>query len=201
MSNYKIQSGDTLSALARRFGTSVDALAKANGIQNPNLIYAGANLRVPGGYDSFSGPSAAPSPGAGPATGARGAQPIDASQFGNNAARLAESARRVAANMNTTGWCAKGVGDALDAAGLSSQRVPSAYMKADILARDPRFREINVSGGNIPPGAVIVHPAGYNGAGSVHGHIAVSLGNGQEASDHIQRLITSPNMRVFVPIG
>jgi murein DD-endopeptidase MepM/ murein hydrolase activator NlpD len=201
MSNYKIQSGDTLSQLARRFGTSVDALAKANGIQNPNLIYAGANLKVPGGSDSFGPPSSTSSSGSAPTSGARGAQPIDASQFGNNAARLAESARRVAANMNTTGWCAKGVGDALDAAGLSSQRVPSAYMKADILARDPRFREIDVSGGNIPPGAVIVHPAGYNGAGSVHGHIAVSLGNGQEASDHIQRLITSPNMRVFVPIG
>jgi len=198
MSNYKIQSGDTLSALAGRFGTSVDALAKANGIKNPDLIIAGANLQIPGRSDSFSGPSSAPSSGT---SGARGAQPIDSSQFGNNAAKLAESARRVAANMNTTGWCAKGVGDALDAAGLSSQRVPSAYMKADILARDPRFREIDASGGNIPPGAVIVHPAGYNGAGSVHGHIAVSLGNGQEASDHIQRLITSPNMRVFVPVG
>jgi LysM repeat protein len=201
MKNYKIQSGDTLSALAGRFGTSVDALAKANGIKNPDLIFAGANLKIPGRTDSFSGPSAS-GPGAAPSPGGvRGAQPIDSSQFGNNAAKLAESARRVAANMNTTGWCAKGVGDALDAAGLSSQRVPSAYMKADILARDPRFREIDVSGGNIPPGAVIVHPAGYNGAGSVHGHIAVSLGNGQEASDHIQRLITSPNMRVFVPIG
>jgi LysM repeat protein len=199
MSTYRIQSGDTLSQLASRFGTSVDALAKANGIQNPDLIYAGASLRIPGRTDSFGGPSGGPS--AAPTSGARGAQPIDASQFGNNAARLAETARRVAANMNTTGWCAKGVGDALDAAGLGSQRVPSAYMKADILARDPRFREIDVSGGNIPPGAVIVHPAGYNGPGSVHGHIAVSLGNGQEASDHIQRLITSPNMRVFVPIG
>jgi LysM repeat protein len=195
VSTYKIQSGDTLSQLSRRFGTSVGELARANGIQNPDLIYAGASLRIPGRSDSFGGPSAAPT------SGARGAQPIDASQFGNNAARLAEAARRVAANMNTTGWCAKGVGDALDAAGLSSQRVPSAYMKADILARDPRFREINVSGGNIPPGAVIVHPSRYNGTGSIHGHIAVSLGNGQEASDHIQRLITDPNMRVFVPIG
>ena len=47
MSNYKIQSGDTLSALAGRFGTSVDALAKANGIKNPDLIRPGQLIRVP----------------------------------------------------------------------------------------------------------------------------------------------------------
>lgn len=43
--NYKIQSGDTLSDLARRFGTTVDDLARRNGITDPNRIYAGANLK------------------------------------------------------------------------------------------------------------------------------------------------------------
>jgi putative chitinase len=46
--NYRIRPGDTLSQLAARFHTSVGALARANGIKNVNLIYAGANLRVDG---------------------------------------------------------------------------------------------------------------------------------------------------------
>lgn len=38
--------GDTLSGLARKYGTSVSNLQKLNSIKNPNLIYAGRRLRV-----------------------------------------------------------------------------------------------------------------------------------------------------------
>lgn len=44
---YVIQSGDTLSALAQRWGTTVTAIAGLNGISNPNLIFAGATIRIP----------------------------------------------------------------------------------------------------------------------------------------------------------
>ena len=47
-SQYTIQSGDTLSQIAAKSGTTVDALAKANGIANPNMIFAGQNLTIPG---------------------------------------------------------------------------------------------------------------------------------------------------------
>ena len=43
---YTIQSGDCLSVIAERFGTSVDALVSLNGINNPDLIYAGTTIRV-----------------------------------------------------------------------------------------------------------------------------------------------------------
>lgn len=43
---YTIQPGDTLSELALRFGTTVNALAALNGISNPNLIYAGTTIRI-----------------------------------------------------------------------------------------------------------------------------------------------------------
>lgn len=46
---YTVRSGDTLSAIATRFGTSWQNLAAMNGIQNANLIYPGQVLRVPGG--------------------------------------------------------------------------------------------------------------------------------------------------------
>lgn len=43
---YTIKSGDTLSSLAKRFGTTVAQLANANGISNPNKIKAGASLNL-----------------------------------------------------------------------------------------------------------------------------------------------------------
>lgn len=43
---YTVKSGDTLSAIAKKYGTTVAALASDNGIQNPNLIYPGQRLRV-----------------------------------------------------------------------------------------------------------------------------------------------------------
>ena len=49
MGTYRIERGDTLSALAVRFHTTVRKLAQANGIANPNLIIAGHTLEVPGG--------------------------------------------------------------------------------------------------------------------------------------------------------
>ncbi|MFT3836463.1 MAG: transglycosylase SLT domain-containing protein [Myxococcaceae bacterium] len=50
---HRIQSGETLSQLARRFGTSVAELAKANGISDPDKIYAGHTLNIPGKNDGF----------------------------------------------------------------------------------------------------------------------------------------------------
>lgn len=47
MATYKIQQGDTLSSIAKKYNTSVSALASANGIINPNLIIAGDTLRLP----------------------------------------------------------------------------------------------------------------------------------------------------------
>lgn len=47
-STYTVRSGDTLSSIAAKFGTSYQALAGLNGIANPNLIYVGQVLRVNG---------------------------------------------------------------------------------------------------------------------------------------------------------
>ncbi len=49
---YTVQPGDTLSGIAAKYGTSVDALVQLNGIKNPNLIYAGQVLKLPGGAAS-----------------------------------------------------------------------------------------------------------------------------------------------------
>ena len=44
---YVVQSGDTLDSIARRFGTTANALMSANDLTNPNLIYVGQRLNVP----------------------------------------------------------------------------------------------------------------------------------------------------------
>jgi LysM repeat protein len=43
---YTVKSGDTLSKIARKFGTSVDSLVALNGIANPNQIAAGTTICV-----------------------------------------------------------------------------------------------------------------------------------------------------------
>ena len=43
---YTIQSGDTLSEIAQKYGTSVSQLQSWNGIKNANVIYAGQKIRV-----------------------------------------------------------------------------------------------------------------------------------------------------------
>lgn len=43
---YTVQSGDNLSAIAARYGTSWQHIRDLNGLANPNLIYPGQRLRV-----------------------------------------------------------------------------------------------------------------------------------------------------------
>lgn len=64
MPQYLIKSGDTLSKIAQQNGTTVQALMAANpNITNPNLIYAGASLNLPGSAPTGGNPAGMP-PGA-----------------------------------------------------------------------------------------------------------------------------------------
>ena len=54
---YVIQPGDTLSGIARRYGTTVTALTQLNKLSDPDRIYAGNTIKVPeSGSDSSSSP-------------------------------------------------------------------------------------------------------------------------------------------------
>lgn len=44
---YTVQKGDTLSAIARKYGTDWKRLAEYNGLQNPNLLKVGQVLKIP----------------------------------------------------------------------------------------------------------------------------------------------------------
>lgn len=43
---YTVQSGDTLSNIASKYGTTYQKIAQLNGMSNPNLIYVGQKLRI-----------------------------------------------------------------------------------------------------------------------------------------------------------
>lgn len=45
---YTVKTGDTLSGIAAKYGTTYKALAEYNGISNPNIIYTGQKIRIPG---------------------------------------------------------------------------------------------------------------------------------------------------------
>ncbi len=62
---YTVKRGDTLSAIALRYGVSMWALAQANGISNPSLIYVGQVLQIPSGGSPAPAPPAPSAPTSG----------------------------------------------------------------------------------------------------------------------------------------
>src|SRR5512135_2921988 len=61
VSVYVVSRGDTLATIAAHYGTTVDAMARANGLYNPNFVWVGQRLNVPG-----SNGQPAPQPGPAP---------------------------------------------------------------------------------------------------------------------------------------
>ena len=49
---YTVISGDNLSSIASRFGTTVERICNLNGISNPNLIHPGQVLKLDGAIDN-----------------------------------------------------------------------------------------------------------------------------------------------------
>jgi LysM repeat protein len=60
--SHVVQSGETLFRIALRYGLTVDVMASANNLANPNQIYAGQVLVVPDGSGQTAAPAPSPSP-------------------------------------------------------------------------------------------------------------------------------------------
>jgi len=58
--SYTVQEGDTLGSIAQAHAVSVEDLAAANSLTNPNLLYVGQTLIVPGGGPVATPPSPGP---------------------------------------------------------------------------------------------------------------------------------------------
>ena len=91
-STYVVRSGDTLYSIARKFGVTVAAIARANNITNTSLIYVGQTLVIPSNASSSSGTSSS----TGGNTGATGPCPR------TYVVQRGETLRRIASKCGTT---------------------------------------------------------------------------------------------------
>jgi LysM repeat protein len=64
---HVVQRGENLYRIALHYGTTVQALASANGLSSTSLIYPGQRLTIPGG--GSTSPASTPSPVSAPTTG------------------------------------------------------------------------------------------------------------------------------------
>lgn len=99
--------------------------------------------------------------------------------------------------------CYEWVAKALDRVGVHLQG-GSAYMAADQLARNPKFREVQVSREqlpSLPAGAIVVWAGCPASTGHHHGHISIATGDGRELSDRPRKQLTNygKSFRVFLP--
>jgi murein DD-endopeptidase MepM/ murein hydrolase activator NlpD len=203
--NYTIRRGDTLSALAARFNTSVSALARANGIRNVNLIYAGASLRV----DSFQPGANKPAPVRRPSSG--GSAPVASGgklTASQTMQRLAANARGVAMGMggyNSQGLCATGVSRTILKT-MGFKVWGNGNQIDDNLPRS-KFKQVNLSLAEALkiPGLVLTWEKTSSRLGSIYGHTAITTGDGRSSiSDFIERNTLGAGGRsgfkVFMPL-
>jgi len=210
MGIHNIRWGDTLSALASRYKTSVSKLAQLNGIKNPNLIIAGRTLRLPGhdGRDGFDGGRLSGRSGTGGSSSAGGPGAIGASGVGGGNRNLAEAARRVALSMggyNSQSLCATGVSRAI-ANSMGIKVWGHGNQIDDNLPRD-KFRQVNMSLEEAlkVPGLILTWERTSSAAGSIYGHTAITSGDGRSSySDFIESNTLGAGgrsgLKVFMPI-
>lgn len=139
---YVVQRGDTLARIAARYGVSVSALATANGIRNPNLIYTGQRLVIPGKT------APAPQPGGGAAPAPVAGRWID----------INLSAQRLTAYQGQTA-----VFSTLISSGIAGRRTPTGRFA--VRTKIPSQRMVG-PGYNLPGVPWVMYFAGAN---AIHG--------------------------------
>jgi LysM repeat protein len=191
MSTYQIRRGDSLSAIASRYGTTAQVLARQNGITNPDHIQAGQSLRVPertparptghSMVDAFE-PARRTTPG------------------GRGSPELAEAGRRVASGRHSQSRCGHFVSDAIRNATGQNVRANGANQLGDQLVRHG-FREVRgmtEQQALNTPGVVMTWDQTGTRRGRIYGHAAISAGDGHTSySDFVDSHTSRPDRTGF----
>lgn len=167
---YTVATGDTLARIATRNGTTVSELAALNRITDPNLIYVGEVLRLPGsGPATTAGavtaaatPAAAPPAAATPAT----------------ATSAAATAVRVALQQVGVPYVYGGASpqSGFDCSGLVMYAWAAAGVSLPHYTVSQFDDTARITTGELLPGDLVFYD---NYSGPQPGHVALYIGNGQ----------------------
>jgi LysM repeat protein len=111
MTTYTVRPGDTVSDIASRFNTTVDAIAAANHLINPSFIYIGQVLTIPGspsgngsGHDRAASSAFTVGSGITQAMTADGTQPASDEVYINGNSPQAEWSEAMGTNGTVYRW-------------------------------------------------------------------------------------------------
>jgi spore coat assembly protein SafA len=175
-SSYTVQRGDSLSAIAQQNGVSLSSLIAANPqISNPNLIYPGQEVRIPGGTQGGGGVDGpVPTTPSAPVTGSNPAR--IAEQFlDRNASELKRSGDLpMNPNVPSNVCCANFVSAVLERAGLITHGQRSdSVSQLNTNLRNDGWTPVSLA--NARPGDVVI----IKGGGMSHTEIVASNDNGK----------------------
>jgi peptidoglycan endopeptidase LytE len=161
--SYTVVAGDTLSGIAARFGTTWEALAQANSLSDPNLIFPGEVLAI-GPAGASSAPVSAPAPAPTPAPA------VSSSAAAQIAVRTA-----LAQLGKPYQWGGAGP-DSFDCSGLVMYAWEAAGVSLPHYTVSQYDVTLRISEGQLEPGDLVFYDTGD---GAQPGHVTLYIGGGQ----------------------
>ncbi|MST33228.1 LysM peptidoglycan-binding domain-containing protein [Acidimicrobiaceae bacterium USS-CC1] len=179
---YTVRAGDTLGAIAARFGTTVGRLAAFNHVANPNQIVVGQVIRIPGRGVATSSSSATPAGAASPGAGGTTTGGTTTGAAAPGAPESAQAAVAVRTALAQVGkpyqWAGAGP-DSFDCSGL----VMYAWEAAGVFLPHYTVSQMDdttrIRASQLEPGDIVFYDTP---SGAQPGHEAMYIGGGQVVS-------------------
>jgi LysM repeat protein len=187
---YRVQAGDTLSAIAARFGTDWQTLARQNGLDNPHLIHPNQQLHIGGGNGNVGGPGGVEGPTGMPGGGTPSVYDVARQYLGRNASDLkTDTTDDLPMNPNVPSnvCCANFVSGVLIEAGVmdSSSRTDSvAQLNTNL--RNAGWTAVDPS--QAKPGDVVIIQGGGVSHTEIYAGNGRMIGSNNVNSDGSQRI-------------
>ncbi len=100
---YLVQAGDSLLGIALKFGLTIDALMQANNLTNPDFVFVGQRLAIPGAGSASATGAGAAAPATAPTPASDGLA-LRVEQAGNLAQEQVQVVNDSDSALNLQGW-------------------------------------------------------------------------------------------------